>query len=149
MWSHYTAGHQGLVIEFNVRDDFFLKAKNLMPVIYRSERVNASYGSHGLSFNEPDINLVRTKNLDWSYEKEWRQMFNLDTCVKIHAADGNVTYFQALPQTALKSVILGTRCQTTTENAIRELTQRRDLRHVQVRRAILHERDFRIKIVDA
>src|SRR5207249_8729666 len=22
MWSHYTAGHQGLVIEFNVRDDF-------------------------------------------------------------------------------------------------------------------------------
>jgi len=148
MWSHYTAGHQGMVIEFNVGNEFFIKPENLMPVVYRSERVNASYGPRGLSFNEPNTSLVRTKNLDWSYEKEWRQMFPLKTCTKVHGADGNVTYFQPLPPKALKSVILGTRCKTATENAVRELIQRRELRHVKVKRAILHERDFRLKIVE-
>lgn len=149
MWSHYTAGHQGMVIEFNVRNEFFIKPENLMPVVYRSERVSARYGSRGLLFNEPNIGLVRTKNLDWSYEKEWRQMFPLETCMKVHGPDGSVAYFQPLPPRALKSVILGTRCQPATENTSRELTQRRQLRHVQVKRAILHERDFRLKIVDA
>lgn len=148
MWSHYTAGHQGMVIEFNVKNEFFIKPENLMPVVYRSERVNASYGPRGLSFNEPNISLVRTKNLDWSYEKEWRQMFPLKTCTKVHGADGNVSYFQPLPPKALKSVILGTRCKAATENAVRELILRRDLRHVKVKRAILHERNFRLKIVD-
>ncbi len=149
MWSHYTAGHQGMVIEFNVGNEFFMKPENLMPVVYRSERVNASYGPRGLSFNEPNISLVRTKNLDWSYEKEWRQIFPLKTCTKVHGADGNVIYFQPLPPKALKSVILGTRCKAATENAVRELIERRDLQHVKVKRAILHESDFRLKIVDA
>lgn len=135
-------------MEFNLGNDFFRKAKNLMPVVYRSERVNATYGAKGLSFDEPNISLVRTKNLDWSYEKEWRQMFPLDMCTKFHEEAGCVSYFQSLPAKALKSVILGARCQPATEVAIHELTQRRDLRHVKVRRAMLHERDFRLKIVD-
>jgi hypothetical protein len=149
MWSHYTAGHQGVVIEFNVTNQFFIEPENLMPVVYRSERVNATYSSRGLSFIEPNIGLVRTKNLDWSYEKEWRQMFPLETCTKIHRADGTITYFQPLPPKALKSVILGTRCQPATENVVRELIRRRDLRHIRLKRAVLHERDFRLKIVDA
>ena len=149
MWSHYTAGHQGMVIEFNVRNEFFIEPENLMPVVYRSERVNATYGACGLSFNEPNISLVRTKNLDWSYEREWRQMFPVKTCTKIHDADGGITYFQQLPARALKSVILGARCQPAIENAVRELIRRKDLRHVKMRRAILHDRDFRLRIVDA
>ena len=71
-----------MVIEFNVRNEFFIEPENLIPVVYRSERVNATYGARGLSFNEPNISLVRTKNLDWSYEKEWRQMFPVKTCPK-------------------------------------------------------------------
>lgn len=147
MWSHYTLGHQGIVIAFNLKDRFFAKAENLMPVAYRSERVNASYDRKGLSFDEPEICLVRTKNLDWSYEKEWRQMFPLRKCVKVHVDAGRVCYFQSLPPTAISYVILGVRCRPETEAAIRELVRRRDLRHVRVRRAVLHERDYRLKIV--
>lgn len=147
MWSHYTSGHQGIVVAFNLKDKFFAKAENLMPIAYRSERVSASYDKKGLDFDEPEIGLVRTKNLDWSYEKEWRQMFPLWTCIKLHLDAGRVCYFQSLPPTAVSYVILGVRCRRETEAAIRELVRRRDLRHVRVRRAVLHERDYRLKIV--
>lgn len=147
MWSHYTSGHQGVVVAFNVKDEFFTKTGNLMPIAYRSERVSASYDRRGLDFDEPEIGLVRTKNLDWSYEKEWRQMFPLQKCNRLHVEPGRVCYFQSLPPTAISAVILGVRCHPETEAAIRELVRRRDLRHVRVRRAVLHENAYRLKIV--
>lgn len=147
MWSHYTFGHQGMVIEFNIKNDFFAKAENLMPVTYRSERVSTSYGKQGLDFDEPEIALVRSKNLCWSYEKEWRQLFPLRECQKLHVDGRGVGYFQPLPADAISSVILGVRCRPDTEAAVRELVDRPDLKHVKVRRAVLHETDFRLKIV--
>ena len=146
MWSHYTAGHQGIVVAFNLKNRFFTKAENLMPVAYRSERVSASYDKKGLNFDEPEIGLFRTKNLDWSYEKEWRQTFALRVCEKLHIG-GRACYFRHLPARAISHVILGVRCQKETESAIRELVKRRDLRHVRVLRAVLHDRDYRLKII--
>jgi len=147
MWSHYTSGHQGMVVEFNIKNDFFAKADNLMPVTYRSERVSTSYGKQGLDFDEPEIALVRSKNLCWSYEKEWRQLFPLRECQKLQVDAGRVCYFQLLPPDAISSVILGVRCRPDTEAAVRELVGRPGLKHVKIRRAVLHETDFRLKIV--
>src|SRR5262245_61530061 len=60
-----------------------------MPVSYRSERVSASYGSKGFAFDEHDLSVVRTKSLAWSYEREWRQLFQLQDCTTVHNPDGS------------------------------------------------------------
>jgi hypothetical protein len=147
MWSHYTKGHQGVVVCFNVKNRFFRQGENLMPVVYRSERMNASYGHSGLKFLEPSIVLLRTKSPDWIYEKEWRQFFPIRKCKKLRSENGTINYFQSIPPDAISSVILGVRCKPDTESAVRELLRTKPLRHVQLRRAVLHEREFRLKIV--
>jgi hypothetical protein len=149
MWSHYTNGHQGIVIGFNAKNRFFANGDNLMPVVYRSERMNAAYDCTGLKFLEPNIALLRTKSPDWSYEREWRQLFPIKKCSKLRSESGFVQYFQKLPAKAIDSVTLGVRCAPDTEAAVRELLRSKELRHVRLQRAILHERDFRLKIVKA
>lgn len=149
MWSHYTKGHQGIVVGFNVKNRFFAKGENLMPVVYRSERMNASYDHRGLKFIEPNIALLRTKSPDWSYEREWRQIFSVRKCRKLRTESGSVQYFQKVPARAVSCVILGVRCKQDTEAAVRELLRTKELRHVRLQRVVLHERDFRLKIVKA
>jgi len=126
-----------------------MQGDNLMPVVYRSERMNASYGHSGIHFSEPNIVLLRTKSLDWSYEREWRQLFSIRKCKKLRVESGSVQYFQELPARAIASVILGVRCQPDTEMAVRELLRTRNLKHVRLQRAVLHDRDFRLKIIKA
>ena len=149
MWSHYTRGHQGIVVCFNVKNRFFQQGENLMPVVYRSERMNASYGHSGLKFLEPNIVLLRTKSPDWIYEKEWRQLFSISKCKKLRSENGTINYFQSIPPDAISSVILGVRCKPDTESAVRELLCTKALKHIQLRRAVLHEREFRLKIIKA
>jgi len=144
MWSHYTNGHQGIVVGFNAKNRFFANGENLMPVVYRSERMNAAYDHKGLKFLEPNIALP-----DWSYEREWRQFFPVRKCTKLRSESGWVQYFQKLPAKAIDSVTLGVRCTPDTEAAARELLRSKELRHVRLQRAILHDRDFRLKIVKA
>jgi hypothetical protein len=149
MWSHYTRGHKGVVVEFNLKSEFFSPPSNLMPVSYRSERASAVFDREGFAFNEHALSVVRTKSLAWSYEQEWRQLFELNTCTKVHNPDGTVDYYKAIPADAIGSVMFGVRCQSQTEKIVRELITRPDLKHVRLWRAVLHERDFKLKVVPA
>jgi len=70
MWSHYADGHRGFCLEFDVRSDPFHKA---IPVRYLETlpRFNpVEILAEGPS--EPLMDLIRTKSINWSYEKEWR-----------------------------------------------------------------------------
>jgi len=149
MWSHYTKGHQGIAIGFDVKNRFFAKGDNLMPVVYRSERMNASFDHGGLKFLEPNIALLRTKSPDWSYEREWRQLFSIRKCRKLRTESGSVQYYQTIPAKAIASATLGVRCSQDTEAVVRELLRAKELRHVRLQRIVLHERDYRLKIVKA
>jgi hypothetical protein len=149
MWSHYTRGHKGVVVEFNLKSDFFSQPSNLMPVSYRSERASAVFDRDGFAFNEHVLSVVRTKSLEWKYEQEWRQLFTLDTCTKVHNPDGSADYYKPLPPDAIGSVMFGVRCLPETERTVCELIARADLQHVRLWRALLHERDFKLKVIEA
>ena len=149
MWSHYTDGHRGIVVEFNVKNSFFLSAANLVPVSYRSERTSAKYDLKGFAFDEHELSVVRTKSLAWSYEREWRQLFQVNDCTKIHNHDGTTCFYVIIPSDAIASVIFGVRCRPETEKIVRDLKKRSDLQHVRLSRAVLHERDFKINVVPA
>jgi hypothetical protein len=148
MWSHYTDGHKGMVVGFNARAKFFRKG-NVMPVVYRSERVAAVYTSDGLEFVESTNNLIRTKSIDWSYEREWRQMFAISECRRRHLEGSKVCYFQSLPPRSISSVILGARCDVDLEQAVRDVINRKAMRHVKLLRAVLDDREFRLQVVAA
>jgi hypothetical protein len=149
MWSHYTDGHKGIVVGFNARAKFFRQGGNLMPVVYRSERVAAAFTSEGLEFVESTDSLMRTKSLDWSYEKEWRQMFSISECQRVHLDGGKVFYFQSLPPRAISSVTLGARCTATLQQAVRDVLSLKAMKHVKLLRAVLDDRQFRLRVVDA
>jgi len=69
LWSHYAANHFGLCIEYEIdTDDHDL----LVPVIYSSQYPKLNlYSFHG-DIGKSTVNILRTKSLEWSYEKEWR-----------------------------------------------------------------------------
>lgn len=149
MWAHYAKSHQGLVIGFNVQHRFFRNRENLTPVIYRSERVDAFCDQRGLKLREPVHSIFRSKSPHWGYEREWRQFFWLRKSTKMGTENGHPLYFQKLPPTAISQVILGSRCSPKTEQAVRDALTHSRFRRVQLRRAVLHERDFRLKLMDA
>jgi hypothetical protein len=123
MWSHYTDGHRGIVVGFNVKNSFF--APNLMSVSYRSERVTMKYEIDRFTFDEHALSVVRTKSLDWSYEREWRQLFRVNDCTKIHNHDGTTCFYVSIPSDAIASVIFGVRCRPETERIVRDLKSER------------------------
>lgn len=150
MWSHYADGHRGIVVGFDSKNSFFSQATNLMPVSYRSDRVSVSYGSEGFVPDEHELSIVRVKNLAWSYEREWRQLFQVTDCTKIHNPDdGTTCLYVTIPSHAIASVIFGVKCRAETEKTVRDLTKRPDLQHVRLSRAVLHQRDFKINVVPA
>jgi hypothetical protein len=147
MWSHYTDGHRGIVVEFDATKSFFATRVNLMPVSYGSERASAKYVRKGFAFDE--LSVVTRKSLDWSYEREWRQLFPVKYCTKIHNPDGTACFYVTIPSDAIASVIFGVRCRPELEKIIRDLKKREDLQHLRLSRAVLHERDFKINVVPA
>jgi Protein of unknown function (DUF2971) len=149
MWSHYTDSHRGIVVGFDLKNSFFSQATNLMPVSYRSDRVSARYDSEGFAFDEHELSVERVKSLAWSYEREWRQRFEVKHCAKVHNADGTPCYYVTIPSEAIASVTFGVRCSRETQKRVRELKKRPDLQHVRLWRTLLHERDFKLKVVPA
>ena len=150
MWSHYADGHRGIAVEFDLKNPFLSPPANLMPVSYRSERASARYEiAKGFAFDEHEFSVVRIKSLAWSYEREWRQLFQLKDCMKIHNDDRTTCSYVNIPSDAITSVMFGVRCRPETEKIVRGLKKRPDLQHVRLWRAMLHERDFKIMVVPA
>lgn len=149
MWSHYTDGHRGIVVEFDLKSPFFSPPANLMPVSYRSDRVSARVDTKGFAFDEHELSVVRTKSLAWSYEREWRQLFQLKDCTRVHNPKGPPSFYVSIPSDAIASVRFGVRCAKKTEMKVRRLKERPDLQHVRLWQALLHERDFKLNILPA
>ncbi len=69
MWSHYANAHSGFCLEFDTSLDPFQLAR---PVNY-----STAWPSLNLSDGRTEImwDLVTTKHIGWSYEKEWRLFY--------------------------------------------------------------------------
>ncbi|MCC8409324.1 DUF2971 domain-containing protein [Mucilaginibacter sp. UR6-1] len=85
MWSHYADYHTGFCVEYNISlwPDEDIRKRLLYPVIYQGHRYDATahlmqnlIGNNG--FN-PLYAIISgsTKSIEWSYEKEWRFIFNI------------------------------------------------------------------------
>ncbi len=114
MWSHYAENHRGVCLEFNVANDLFRRA---CEVIYRKDYPRwAPCDIH----EKPGrvMELILTKLSDWLYEEEYRLV-----SIEAPAPDFLCPYgdFFRLPDGALGSVIIG--CQAD-HHAIAEVVRK-------------------------
>lgn len=81
MWQHYSDEHRGVCLEYDTSKLQILDTNRLFPVIYSSELpdvVKSAFENYGIR-KMPPLGLVTYhcihKLNDWSYEKEWRYVF--------------------------------------------------------------------------
>ena len=147
MWGHYCDKHQGMVIEFDRSWSIFQGIKGLHPVCYTRERVvwDTSWASDSPEERAYIERLVFSKNNEWAYEKEVRQIFALRGLKRTLLADGNIGYFLPIPPEIIASITLGARCSAKLEREVRTALRDPCLSHVKLRHALLHESDFALK----
>ena len=125
MWSHYARKHMGFALELDVEDKLLTRVKysSAAPMVFQNGRtdnnpyyINAAY------------DILRTKALDWAYEKEWRMILLYSTDNLI--SEGNSKYLP-LNASNIKSIFIGLRCKMESDNLLKHL-QNWNLNHVKV-----------------
>jgi len=146
MWGHYCDKHRGVVIGLNRDWDIFSTGGRLREVQYVRDRVifDTSLPPGSKAENDCIEKMVFTKNLDWGYEHELRQVFILRGLRQRTLADGRKCHFLPIPPQAITSVCLGVRCPKKTEEEVRGVLSNPSLSHVKITRASLHSSEFRI-----
>lgn len=105
MWSHYADEHKGLCIGIEIDVDQLPEELRLVKVEYIDEDIPIIDAKSLTSDIDAEINILSTKFIDWSYEKEWRLISTepLEThqLGKVYNIPGEITdiYFgmKALP----------------------------------------------------
>src|SRR6266480_3191095 len=140
LWSHYSSGHRGIALGFEVpTSDILVK------VTYSDERPILDFHSCNVSTPHEAFHFVRSvmiqifsvKASSWSYEEEYRQFFLLESCI---AAKG--TYFTNLP--LLKRIIIGARCNMD-KSYFDHFLQRSAYKGVSVLKAVRSPTSYKIE----
>ncbi len=148
MWGHYADKHTGIVIGFDKSWSVFHDKKGLRPVHYVSERTiwDTSYPPGSREAEEGSDMMILSKNQEWRYEGELRQLFVLEGLGQRLLDDGTRGYFRAVPPEIIRSVCLGFRCPLSRENEIRSVLKASHFAHVKISKASLHEEKYALRI---
>jgi Protein of unknown function (DUF2971) len=151
MWGHYCNRHTGLVIGFDDSHTVFRPqvGYGMRPVRYVRERVlfDSTWRPSDprlLSFEEK---MIFSKNIDWQYEREVRQMFKLTSLKLRRVENGPPLYVLSIPSAAIVNLTLGARLPADHESKIRLALRQRCLSHVKIDRAELDGSEFALKFV--
>lgn len=130
MWSHYAEEHKGLVLEFDIEEDydFFTTPINVVYTV-EYEPIN-----HFLDPHDAVTRLISTKSKAWEYEGEVRIM-------KPHTA-GLVSF----KPSALKRVIFGCRSDQVFVDKVVALCSKGPLRHVEFGRLSTVSEKFALQL---
>lgn len=115
MWSHYARKHMGFALELDVEEKLLTRVKysSEAPMVFPNSRsdnnpyyINAAY------------DILRTKALDWAYEKEWRMIifYSDDNLI----SDGNSKYLR-LNANNIKSIFIGLKCKMKSDDLLKHL----------------------------
>jgi len=131
LWSHYSAGHTGLCLQFRGQSDapFFGRAQ---PVVYSTgyPQVDPVLDSRDRLVEA----LLLTKARDWVYEEEWR-------IIDHQTGPGLKTF----PEELLVGVILGARMTADDRRYVADLLKKRH-HPVQLYEAVVGDGTFALKI---
>lgn len=144
MWSHYADSNTGICIKYNIKDfeDFIICAcypiKYEEGYNYTEELSNMKENMHKLMF-DPYLR----KETTWSYEKEWRILFNHAILLKSAIKIGE-KYFLKLPKPS--AIYLGKRIAAENKEKIIDICKKREISLYQMekdtRKAKLYETEI-------
>ena len=133
MWAHYAEVHKGAVIGIDF-DKFF----KMHPVNYFEDRPKINI-LHEFTL-ENSLEIASTKSVAWSYEEEFRAVFDDaslkkqdSTCLKDF--NGKKTWFLQLNPESIREVVFGLYMEKSLKSAIRKLIERPELKHVKLYQA--------------
>jgi hypothetical protein len=110
MWSHYADGHRGFVLELEMDES------KLEQVAYSTIAPQIPPEREGLSRDAilKDIahRALRTKSIEWAYEKEWRRIVRYNTSISDIQKEGE-SYYLTFDSSSLKSLFAGLRQEKT------------------------------------
>lgn len=149
MWGHYCNKHQGIVIGFDRSWPLFHEKLGLQAVRYVEERVR--WDTSRTMGQEMTADLIFSKNKEWEYENEQRQLFRLSSLKQRKITDRDTGkqftgYYQPVPPEYVTSVCLGAKASSTLDAAVREILKKSRLAHVKLQRARLHESKYTLEL---
>lgn len=125
LWAHYTDCHRGVAFEFDASKDAEMLFRKAEPVKYRkrppriySQRhlVESALGIKPLpEDSRTALPLVMTKAVEWSYEKEWRNV------LKSRADDKELFSYLPFRPSSLSRIFLGCHISSRNREAIMRL----------------------------
>ena len=138
LWSHYADKHRGVAFEISHTRD----PQRLVKIEYDKDRpvLDPSRMADRNHIEEIVSALIRQKSRGWGYEREYRVYVQLKDC---EISGG--CYFQKIPTTLLKRVILGYDCPLE-EDYVRKALNAHNLSEVKVVRAKMCLKTYSIRV---
>lgn len=145
MWGHYCDCHKGIVIGFNSSNTVF---DGVRAVDYVTERVlfDAAWENNDPRAKTYHHCIVFSKNDDWRYESEFRQIFKLAGLKQKPLEKGTMGFFLQLPPKSISKVIIGARSSPDFLKKVQAELSKPHFSHVKLSRAMLHESKYALTI---
>lgn len=137
MWGHYADKHRGIVIGFDRSWEVFHEKRGFKPVDYVDERPIWDTFRSRRELDSID-RVIFTKNKEWEYEAELRQLFLLEGLTKRPLKDRTIGYFKPVPPEVIRSVRLGVRCPPERASEISSILRAPQFAHVETSKSSLH-----------
>ena len=145
MWAHYADKHKGAVIGIDFDSVFSQYGIKMHCVGYSGQRpkINILDDFESTEFKEKLSKILETKSVDWSYEKEFRNIFDDASLMDLEQQglaclrkfNGKETWFLRLKPESIREIIFGLYTEESLRLAIRKLIARPELRHVKLYQA--------------
>ena len=119
MWSHYAVKHHGLVIGLDI-DDKMLTQVDYLPIAPRVISKDGKCKGCPHRFVGLMNSVMRTKAIDWAYEKEWRLILDYSNRQNIHEDKDGSRYY-LLPSNSIQSIFIGLKCEMKPAGAFSRL----------------------------
>ena len=132
LWSHYADCHRGCALGIDVSHKCFERARFNGRAFYASERPIYRWDVEGAAHHAQMLNLVKTKSINWKYEREYRMAFPVE---ELHLHEG--MHFVSLHPQALRRVVYGEFITSESKRQIEAALRSSDCAHVrrfQIRR---------------
>lgn len=124
LWSHYAAKHNGFALELELEEKRLARMNYSLiapEVIHTEDCPRDSY--YQIAINS----ILKTKAIDWAYEKEWRLILNYSRDRKNiqeeKDANGEIARYFPLPEESIKSIFMGLRCTMEQEQLKEKLKE--------------------------
>lgn len=155
MWAHYADSHKGFVIAFDSQHSFFNQRKSqddkirfVKPVIYATTRPEIT--AYDPQYDEDQMmanlanNILFTKSIHWSDEKEWRLIYALEDAKRVLKDD---IYLFDLPPSCVTDIIFGCRSSDDLKKDITELINADPkLAHIQIHQAGINYHEYALSL---